>query len=214
SIVILGGGAAGLAAADMMRREGYDGPITMLSADGDPPCDRPNLSKDFLAGTAKDDWIPLRAPEYYTEQQFDLVQNARATLLDVKQKQVTLENGKTYGFDALLIATGADPVRLDIPGATGSQVLYLRTFADSRAIVARPAAAKTVVVVGASFIGLEVAASLRARNIAVHVVAPEQQPLERIMGPEVGAFIRQLHEGKGVTFHLGQTVQRLDDRTV
>src|SRR5262245_58344551 len=214
SIVILGGGAAGLAAADMLRREGYGGPMTMLSADEDPPCDRPNLSKDFLAGTAKDDWIPLRAPEYYTERKIDLVRNARAASLDVKQKQVTLENGRTYGFDALLIATGADPVRLDIPGATDSRVLYLRTFADSRAIVARTASAKTVVVVGASFIGLEVAASLRARNIAVHVVAPEQQPLERVMGTEVGKFIRRLHEGKGVTFHLGQTVKRLDDRKV
>jgi NADPH-dependent 2,4-dienoyl-CoA reductase/sulfur reductase-like enzyme/nitrite reductase/ring-hydroxylating ferredoxin subunit len=214
SIVILGGGAAGLAAADMLRREGYGGSITMLSADGDPPCDRPNLSKDFLAGTAKDDWIPLRAPEYYTEQRIDLVCNARAASLDVTRKQIALENGKTYGFDALLIATGADPIHLDIPGAADSRVLYLRTFADSRAIVARTASAKTVVVVGASFIGLEVAASLRARNIAVHVVAPEQQPLERIMGPEVGKFIRQLHEGKGVTFHMGQTVTRLDDRKV
>ena len=214
SIVILGGGAAGLAAADMLRREGYGGPITMLSADEDPPVDRPNLSKDYLAGTAKDDWMPLRSPEYYTEQKIELVQNARAASIDVEQKQVTLENGKRYGFDALLIATGAEPVHLEIPGATASQVLYLRTFADSRAIIARTAKAKTVVVVGGSFIGLEVAASLRARDIAVHVVAPEQQPLERIMGPEVGTFIRQLHEGKGVTFHLGRTVKRIDDRTV
>jgi apoptosis-inducing factor 3 len=212
SIVILGGGAAGLAAADMLRREGYDGSLVMLSADADPPSDRPNLSKDFLAGNAKDDWIPLRSPEFYEERRIDLVLDSKASALDVREKRVQLENGNTYGFDALLIATGADPVRLDIPGATDSLIHYLRTFADSRAIVSRAATANTVVVVGASFIGLEVAASLRARDIAVHVVAPGQQPLERVMGPEVGTFIRQLHESHGVVFHLGRTVQRLDGR--
>jgi apoptosis-inducing factor 3 len=212
SIVILGGGAAGLAAADMLRREGYDGSLVILSADGDPPSDRPNLSKDFLAGTAKDDWIPLRSPEFYSERRIELLLNSRVSALDAGNKQLRLENGKTQGFDTLLIATGADPVRLEIAGASSSQIHYLRTFADSRAIIARAAAAKTVVVVGSSFIGLEVAASLRARDIAVHVVAPDHQPLERVMGSEVGRFIRQLHESHGVVFHLGQTVQRLDDR--
>jgi NADPH-dependent 2,4-dienoyl-CoA reductase/sulfur reductase-like enzyme/nitrite reductase/ring-hydroxylating ferredoxin subunit len=214
SVVILGGGGAGLAAADMLRREGYDGKLTMLSADADPPSDRPNLSKDFLAGTAQDDWIPLRSPDFYSERRIDLVLDARVSSLDVHQKRVQLVSGKTYRFDALLIATGADPVRLDIPGASDSQVHYLRTFADSRAIVAKAATAKSVVVIGASFIGLEVAASLRARGIAVHIAAPDHEPLERVMGPEVGRFIRQLHERQGVVFHLGQTVQRVDGRTV
>ena len=214
SVVIVGGGGAGLAGADMLRREGYDGPLTMLSADDYPPNDRPNLSKDFLAGTAGEDWIPLRSPEYYTERKIDLVLNSRVSSLDVRQKQVQLESGRSYGFDCLLIATGAEPVRLSIPGATDSQIHYLRTFADSRAIVAKAAAAKSVVVVGASFIGLEVAASLNARGLAVHVVAPDRQPLERVMGPEVGEFIRRLHEAHGVTFHLGRTVSRVDGRTV
>jgi NADPH-dependent 2,4-dienoyl-CoA reductase/sulfur reductase-like enzyme/nitrite reductase/ring-hydroxylating ferredoxin subunit len=210
AVVIVGGGAAGLAAADMLRREGYEGGVTLISADDSPPCDRPNLSKDYLAGTAQEDWIALRPPGYYTERRIDLVLNARASSLDVKQKRVQLENGRTVGFGALLIATGADPVRLPISGATDSQVHYLRTFADARAIVARAAAAKRVVVVGASFIGLEVAASLRARGIEVHVVAPDKTPLERVMGPEVGSFIRKLHEAHGVAFHLGQTVSRVD----
>jgi NADPH-dependent 2,4-dienoyl-CoA reductase/sulfur reductase-like enzyme/nitrite reductase/ring-hydroxylating ferredoxin subunit len=214
SIVIAGGGGAGLAAADMLRREGYDGPVVMLSADDAPPCDRPNLSKDFLAGTAQEDWIPLRPPEFYTDRRIDLVLGARVSALDIRQKRIQLESGKMYEFDALLIATGAEPVRLDIPGATGSHLHYLRTFADSRAIVSRAGAAKSVVVIGASFIGLEVAASLRARNIAVHVVAPANEPLERIMGPDVGRFIRQLHESHGVVFHLGRTVKRIDGRTV
>ena len=214
SIVIVGGGAAGLSAADMLRREGYDGPLTMISADDSAPNDRPNLSKDFLAGTATEDWIPLRSPEYYTERRIDLVLDARVSSLDVRQRHVQLENGRTYGFDALLIATGADPVRLNIPGAIDSQIHYLRTFADSRASVERAASAKSVVVVGASFIALEVAASLRARGLAVHVVAPDSQPLERVMGPEVGRFIRQLHETHGVIFHLGRTVSRIDGQTV
>jgi apoptosis-inducing factor 3 len=214
SVVIVGGGAAGLAAADMLRREGYGGPITMISADAAPPCDRPNLSKDFLAGTASEDWIPLRPPEYYTERRIDLVLGSRVSALDVKKKQVQLGNGKTYPFGALLLATGADPVRLPVEGANPSQIFYLRTFADSKAIIARAASAKKVVVVGASFIGLEVAASLRTRGLEVHVVAPDKQPLERVLGPELGKFIRKLHEDHGVVFHLGETVARVDGRAV
>jgi NADPH-dependent 2,4-dienoyl-CoA reductase/sulfur reductase-like enzyme/nitrite reductase/ring-hydroxylating ferredoxin subunit len=209
-VVIVGGGAAGLAAADMLRREGYDGGVTLISADDSPPCDRPNLSKDYLAGTAQEDWIPLRPPGYYTGQRIELVLNSRVSSLDVKQKRVLLDNGKAYGFGALLIATGADPVRLPLPGASDSQLHYLRTFADARAIVAKAASAKRVIVVGASFIGLEAAAALRTRGIEVHVVAPDRTPLERVMGPEVGGFIRKLHEARGVVFHLGQTVVRVD----
>ena len=214
AIVIVGGGGAGLAAAEMLRRSGYNGSLTMLSADDAAPSDRPNLSKDFLAGTAKDDWIPLRSPEFYTNHRIDLVLNARVSSIDRSQKVVRVESGTTYGYEALLIATGADPVRLDIPGATRSMIHYLRTFADSKAIVARAAEAKAVVVVGASFIGLEVAASLRARGLGVHVVAPESEPLERVMGPEVGRFIRQVHEEKGVRFHLGQTITGVEGRVV
>ena len=214
SIVIVGGGAAGLAAADMLRREGYDGPLTMISADSDPPVDRPNLSKDYLAGTAKEEWIPLRGPEYYEEQRIDLRLGSRVTGLDAAAKRLHLEDGSTTTFDALLIATGADPVHLDIPGAAASQVHYLRSFNDSKAIVAAAGTARSVIVIGASFIGLEVAASLRTRGLDVHVVAPESQPLERVMGAEVGKFIRSLHEGKGVVFHLGATVSRVDGRAV
>ena len=214
SVVIVGGGAAGLAAADMLRREGFAGALTMISADESAPYDRPNLSKDFLAGNAPDDWIPLRTQEFYVEREIDLVLDGRVSSLDVRQRRVTLENGKQYAFGALLIATGAEPVRLDIPGAADSPIHYLRTFADSRAIVARAAAAKRVVVIGASFIGLEVAASLRARGIDVHIVGPENVPLERIMGPEVGRFVRELHESQGVAFKMGTTVDRIEGSRV
>jgi NADPH-dependent 2,4-dienoyl-CoA reductase/sulfur reductase-like enzyme/nitrite reductase/ring-hydroxylating ferredoxin subunit len=210
SVIIIGGGAAGLAAADMLRRKGYRGPVTMISADSAPPCDRPNLSKDFLAGTAPDEWIPLRPPEWYSERNIILVLNSRATSLDTKQRKISTEDGKTYEYGALLLATGADPVRLQLEGAWPSQVFYLRSFADSKAIVAKAASAKQVVVIGASFIGMEVAASLRSRGIDVHVVAPEAVPMERILGSELGSFVRNLHESHGVVFHLGETVRRVD----
>ena len=214
SVVIVGGGAAGLAAADMLRREGYRGTVTLISADDAPPCDRPNLSKDFLAGTAQEDWIPLRPPEYYSERNIELLLGTSVTSIDVRAFRVHLDGGRQIEFGALLLATGAEPVRLAIPGAVKSQVNYLRTFADSRAIVAKAGSAHRVVVVGASFIGLEVAASLRTRGIDVSVIGPENVPLERILGPEVGQFIREVHEGRGVAFHLGRTVSRIDGRRV
>jgi NADPH-dependent 2,4-dienoyl-CoA reductase/sulfur reductase-like enzyme/nitrite reductase/ring-hydroxylating ferredoxin subunit len=213
SVIIAGGGAAGLAAADMLRREGYDGPVAIISADDAPPCDRPNLSKDYLAGEAKEDWIPLRPPEFYTERRIELVLGSRVSSIDVSARQILLENGSRRTFGALLIATGADPVHVPMPVANGAQVYYLRSFADSRLLVDKARGAKHVVVVGASFIGLEVAASLRGRGIDVHVVAPGRVPLERVMGPEVGRFIQAVHEAHGVVFHLGQTVARVDGRT-
>jgi NADPH-dependent 2,4-dienoyl-CoA reductase/sulfur reductase-like enzyme/nitrite reductase/ring-hydroxylating ferredoxin subunit len=214
SVVIIGGGGAGLAAADMLRREGYDGPITMFSADDAPPPDRPNLSKEYLAGEAKEDWIPLREPDYYLQNRIDLQLKSRVTAIDTARREVALENGDRRGFGALLIATGADPVRLSIPGADTARVFYLRTFADSNAIVAAARPDSRVVVIGASFIGLEVSAALRTRGLHVEVVAPEHLPLERVLGQELGQFVRGLHEAKGVVFHLGETVTGIDGRKV
>jgi apoptosis-inducing factor 3 len=214
SVGIIGGGAAGLAAADMLRREGYDGPITMISADQDPPVDRPNLSKDYLAGEAQEDWIPLWPADLYAERRVELVLGTRVASIEAKSRAVVFENGSRREFGALLMTTGADPVRLPIPGADHPQVLYLRSFADSRAIVERAAQAKHAVVVGASFIGLEVSASLRTRGVAVDVVAPQRVPLERIMGTEIGRFVQSLHEAHGVVFHLGETVTSIAGRTV
>lgn len=214
SVVIVGGGAAGLAAADMLRREGYDCPVTIVSADDSPPVDRPNLSKDYLAGTAQEDWVPLRSAGYYRERRIDLLLSSRVSSIDIRNKRILLENGRALEFGALLLATGAEPVHLTIEGASTSQVHYLRTFADSKAIIAEATSAKRVVVVGASFIGLEVAASLRARGIGVHVVAPGGQPLEHVMGAEIGSFVRKLHEAHGVTFHLQDKVERVNGRLV
>ena len=214
SIVIVGGGAAGLAAADMLRRERYEGPVVLISADEDPPVDRPNLSKDYLAGEAQDAWIPLWPSEVYAQRHIELLLRTHVSSIDPGGRTVLLENGSRRDFGALLIATGADPVRLPIPGADSAQVCYLRSFAESRAIVERARTAKHVVVVGASFIGLEVSAALRTRGIAVDVVAPEHVPLERVMGTEVGRFVQSLHEAHGVVFHLGETVTSVAGRAV
>ena len=214
SVVIVGGGAAGFAAADMLRRKGYQGSVTILSADASPPVDRPNLSKDFLEGTAQDDWIPLRPAEYYTERRIDLALNTRVSAIDLQSKRIQTANGRAYEFGALLIATGADPVRPETPRSGDAAILYLRTFADARAIVAKAESAKSVVVVGAGFIGLEVAASMRIRGLAVHVVAPDNVPLERVVGPDVGQVVRAVHEERGVVFHLGKTVSRVDGKQV
>jgi NADPH-dependent 2,4-dienoyl-CoA reductase/sulfur reductase-like enzyme/nitrite reductase/ring-hydroxylating ferredoxin subunit len=214
SVVIIGGGAAGLAAADMLRRSGYAARLTIVSADDSAPYDRPNLSKDFLMGSAPAEWMPLRAPEYYVERKIELMLNSRVESLDTKQRRVHLAGGQQVDFGALLLATGADPVRLDIPTSGEPRLFYLRSFNDSRSIVAAATSAKRVVVVGASFIGLEVAASLRQRGIDVHVVGREKIPFQRVLGPEIGTFVREVHESHGVVFHFGTSVARIDGRRV
>jgi apoptosis-inducing factor 3 len=214
SVVIVGGGAAALAAADMLRRSGYSGPLTMVSADDVAPYDRPNLSKDFLAGTAPEEWMPLRSAQYYIDLKIDLLLNQSVTAIDTARRVVTLDNGRHLAYGALLLATGADPIRLEIPLTGAARIFYLRTFADTRAILSAAESAKATVIVGAGFIGLEVAASLRARGLDVHVVGLERVPLEHVMGREVGTFLRGVHESHGVTFHLGQSVSHVDGKQV
>lgn len=208
--VIVGGGAAGFAAAETLRREGFAGAITMLSNDGAMPVDRPNLSKDYLAGNAPDDWLPLRGDDYYQDAGIDLRLNTNVSAIDAKSRSVTLGNGDKLPFDRLLLATGAEPVKLQIPGADQKHVQTLRSVADSRAIIKAAGSAKRALVIGASFIGLEVAASLRARKIEVHVVAPEERPMQKVLGPGMGDFVRALHEENGVIFHLKDTVEKFD----
>jgi NADPH-dependent 2,4-dienoyl-CoA reductase/sulfur reductase-like enzyme len=214
SVVIVGGGAAGNAAAEMLRREGYSGQVTMLSADVSLPCDRPNLSKGYLAGAASEGSNLLRSAQFYDDQKIDLRLGARVAAIDIHNQHVEMTDGACHAFGALLLATGAEPVRLDVPGADLPHVHYLRTVTDSRAIVLRALASRRAVVIGASFIGLEVAASLRARSIEVHVVGPEAIPMERILGSDVGKFIRKLHENNGVTFHLETTAASIDEQSV
>ncbi len=214
TIVIVGGGAAGFAAAEMLRREHYHGAIVMLSNDDAPPVDRPNLSKDYLAGNAPEDWVPLRPDSFYAENGIDLRLEANVTGIDVRSREVALANETKVPYDRLMLATGAEPVRLSIPGADQPHVHTLRSLADCRAIIARAKTARRAVVLGASFIGLEVAAALRAREIEVHVVAPDKRPMERILGAEMGDFVRALHEEHGVVFHLEDTASAIDAKQV
>jgi apoptosis-inducing factor 3 len=211
-IVIIGGGAAGFAAVEKLRREGYQGQLVMVSSEEAPPVDRPNLSKDYLAGKAPEEWVPLRPDGFYSENGIELRLGANAASIDVRAREVVLEDGARVAYDRLLLATGAEPVRLSTPGAELPHVRVLRSLADCRAIIERAAAARRTVVLGASFIGLEVAAALRARDIEVHVVAPGKRPMERILGPQMGDFVRALHEEHGVVFHLGETATDIDDR--
>lgn len=214
SILIIGAGAAGSAAAEMLRRRGFTGNITMVGRDADPPYDRPNISKDYLAGNAPEDWIPLRPDAFYAKHRIELIRGVSVIAVDVEKKIATLSSGESRQFDQLLLATGAEPVKLPVPGADLPHVHYLRTLADSRSIIAATSSAHRAVVIGTSFIGLEVAASLRARGVAVNVIAPETIPLSRVLGEEMGTYIQRLHEEKGVTFHLGRTAREIGRDTV
>jgi NADPH-dependent 2,4-dienoyl-CoA reductase/sulfur reductase-like enzyme/nitrite reductase/ring-hydroxylating ferredoxin subunit len=209
-IVIIGGGAAGFAAAEMLRRQEYRGSIVMLSDDAAPPVDRPNLSKDFLAGSAPEDWVPLRPDDFYTDAAIELRLNTEVASIDTTARHVVLAGGATVPYDRLLLATGAEPVRLPIAGADQPHVHVLRSLADCRAIIEAAKGARRAVVIGASFIGLEAAAALRTREIEVHVVCLGQRPMERVLGPAMGDFVRALHEAHGVIFHLGDTVTAID----
>jgi NADPH-dependent 2,4-dienoyl-CoA reductase/sulfur reductase-like enzyme/nitrite reductase/ring-hydroxylating ferredoxin subunit len=213
AVVIVGGGAAGSAAAEMLRRSGYDGQLTIVDEDNGSPYDRPNLSKDYLAGHAPEEWIPLRPDSFYAEHKIDVVRG-RATGIDTKSKKLKVDGREPLEYDALLLATGAEAIRLDVPGANRAHVHTLRSLADSRTLIEAAKRPRRAVVIGASFIGLEVAASLRARNLEVHVVAPESLPLERILGEHLGSFVKSLHESKGVVFHLGRKPARIDTDSV
>ena len=211
-MVIVGGGAAGNAAAETLRREGYSGRLTMLSADESLPCDRPNLSKGYLAGTASEESNLLRSAKFYKDHEIDLRLGARVVAIDIGSGQVELADGSRHAYDALLLATGADPVRLEIP-AVISLTCIICARSRTVALSLQGSHITCAVVIGASFIGLEVAASLRARNIDVDVVG-ETIPMEKISDPKSGAFIRRLHETQGVTFHLGTTATSIDERSV
>jgi NADPH-dependent 2,4-dienoyl-CoA reductase/sulfur reductase-like enzyme len=217
NVVIIGAGAAGAAAAEKLRRLGYTGTITLVGNEAPGPVDRPNLSKDFLAGAAPMEWITLRDDAFYQRMQIELVRD-EAVEIDTRGKSVTLKGGRKISYGKLLVAPGSEPSRLPIEGATLPHVKTLRTLADSQAIVDAvkvdaPVRARRVVVIGSSFIGLEVAASLRARDIEVDVVSRDRVPLG-VLGEQVGRFVQKLHEDKGVRFHLAADLRAIHEREV
>ncbi len=210
SVVIVGAGAAGSIAAETLREEGFQGRVTLLEGEPSGPVDRPNLSKDYLAGNAPEAWLPLRSDEFYRERGIELRVRTRVERIDPTARTLGLAGGEELAWGALLLATGATPVRLSVPGADLAHVFTLRSLRDARAIIDAAGRARRAIVVGASFIGLEVAAALRARKLEVDVVAPEAIPMARVLGGDLGEFIRELHEKNGVCFHLGSTVQAID----
>ena len=205
SAVIIGAGAAGSAAAETLRREGYAGRVILIDPEQAAPYDRPNLSKDYLAGTAPEEWLPLRTNEFYEGVGIER-RAAEAVSLDIEQRQVLLSTGERVPFNSLLLATGAIPMRPRVPGATSEHVHVLRSLGDCRRLIESAASGARAVVVGASFIGMEAAAALRQRGVEVSVVAPEQLPFERTLGEDLGRLLQSLHEEHGVTFHLGRTL--------
>jgi nitrite reductase/ring-hydroxylating ferredoxin subunit len=190
SVVVVGAGPAGAACAEALRHEGYGKTITLVGAEPPGPVDRPNLSKDYLAGNAPEEWIPLRGKDFYEEQRIAFKSDTVRSI-DIEHKTVTLASGEKISYGALVLATGAEPIRLPIDGTSLPHVHVLRTLADSRGIVEASKNAKRVVVIGASFIGLEAAASLRSRGLPVTIVGPETVPLARF--PWDGQNVRIEH---------------------
>lgn len=213
-VVVIGGGAAGFACVQRLRERGYAGSITVLSADDAAPVDRPNLSKDYLAGSAPEEWMPLQPDDYYVEHHIDLQLNTEVTAIDTAARTVTTTDGKRYPYDALLLATGAEPVRLKLPGFDLPNVHALRTLGDTRQLIAGLKDAKAVALVGAGFIGMEAASALRARGLDVHVISPEHLPLERILGTALAERLTALHRENGVQFHLGAQTRSFDGKTL
>jgi NADPH-dependent 2,4-dienoyl-CoA reductase/sulfur reductase-like enzyme/nitrite reductase/ring-hydroxylating ferredoxin subunit len=214
SIVIVGAGAAGFAAAQQLRDLGFRNDLTLISEDPAAPYDRPNVSKDYLAGTADPAWMPLKDDAFYRDNKIALRTSTRVEAVNAQARRIALSGGEAVGYDSLLLTTGAEPNRPATPGFDLDNVFVLRTLRDSDQVIARATSGSSVAVVGSSFIGLEAAASLRTRGLAVHVIGREAIPLAGKLGPAVGNLVRSLHERHGVQFHLGRTVSSFDGARV
>jgi len=210
--VVVGAGCAGAYAVESIRAQGFKGRLVWVAGGEFPPIDRPNLSKEYLAGEAPEEWMPLRDPSFYEAADIEVVQGRLVSALDAAARTITLADGEVLHYDGAVVAPGARPRRLEVPGAELEGVFTLRTIEDSRAIRAAAQQAQRAVVVGASFIGMEVAQSLRHPGLEVTVVAPEAVPFERTLGVEVGRVLQALHEEKGVAFRLGHTVEAFEGK--
>jgi len=200
--VIIGGGAAGYSAIQTLREDGFDGEIIMISKESFAPYDRPNVSKDYLAGDADATWMPLRGENFYKEACITIMLNKNVTGVNPKEKKISFEDGGSITYHKLLIATGGEPRRINIPGEDLKNVFTLRSFDDSNRIIKAAADASKAVIIGASFIGMETAYSLRKRGLDVLVISMEMIPFEKVFGKEVGKLFKRLHEENGVKFRL------------
>jgi len=214
TFVIVGAGLAGAKAVETLRAEGFDGTVVLVGAEPERPYERPPLSKGLLLGTADRDSAFVHKPDWYGENGVLLRTGTVVTSLDRDRREVTLSGGEGLGYDRLLLATGARPRMLPVPGAELGGVLYLRTLADSERIAEAAVPGARLVIIGAGWIGLEVAAAARHRGATVDVVDTADLPLQRILGDRIATVFADLHREHGVTFHFGTQVARLsgDDR--
>ncbi|HEY3162780.1 MAG TPA: NAD(P)/FAD-dependent oxidoreductase [Candidatus Limnocylindrales bacterium] len=208
-IVIVGAGLAAARAAEALRTNGYDGTITLLGDEPERPYLRPPLSKEYLRGESQRDQVFVHPEAFYAEHEIEMRPSSPVGAIEPASREVVLADGNRLGFDRLLLATGARPRRLPVPGADLPGVVAVRTLADSDALRVAAADAERVVVVGAGWIGSEVAASLRMLGRRVVLVAPDVVPLERVLGPEIGGVYRDLHAEHGVKLRLGTSVSRI-----
>ena len=211
TFVVVGAGLAGARAAATLREEGFDGRVVLLGAEPERPYERPPLSKEYLRGEAERATIYVHEDaEYYRANDIDFRPGHAVTAVDAAAGEVELAGGERIGYDRLLLAPGAEPRRLDVPGAELDGVHYLRTVQDSDALRARIDAGGTAVIVGAGWIGCEVAASARTKGCDVTVVEPQSVPLERVLGPELGAFYRDVHVEHGVDMLVDTGVEAFE----
>ncbi|HEY5990866.1 MAG TPA: FAD-dependent oxidoreductase [Streptosporangiaceae bacterium] len=207
--VIIGASLAGAKAAETLRTEGFGGGVVLLSDETERPYERPPLSKGYLLGKEDKSVIYVHEEGWYGEHDVDLRLGVWATAIDPGARRVTLDNGETAGYDKLLLATGASPRRLNVPGSDLSGVLYLRRVADCERLKTALGGGGRVVIVGAGWIGLEVAAAAREAGCQVTVVEPEPVALHRSLGPELGGMFTGLHVEHGVEFRFGESVSEL-----
>src|SRR5687767_352349 len=210
TFVIVGASLAGAKAAQTLREEGFDGRLLLIGAEDERPYERPPLSKDYLRGEVGREKVYVHDEGFYAEHEIELRVGRAAVSLDVTASTLILDGGEQFRYDRLLLATGAEPRRLPIPGAELEGVLYLRSVDDSDTLRERLDRGGAVVVVGAGWIGAEVAASARQRGLDVTIVEPGSVPLERVLGPEVGAIYRDIHSDNGVRMLLGTGVEAFE----
>jgi NADPH-dependent 2,4-dienoyl-CoA reductase/sulfur reductase-like enzyme/nitrite reductase/ring-hydroxylating ferredoxin subunit len=208
--VVLGGGAAGAYAAEGMRQAGYKGRIVMITAEEELPYDRPNCSKAYLSGEAPEEWMPLRSASFYKKHQIEVRTNHRVTQVNAPNKIIEFEEQEPMSYDKILLCTGGVPRRLKVPGMDLEKVHTLRSLADSRRIREEAEKAEKAVIIGASFIGMESAASLLEQDCEVTVVAPEKVPFAKVFGEKIGHMMQRMHEEKGVQFMLGHSVKDIE----
>jgi 3-phenylpropionate/trans-cinnamate dioxygenase ferredoxin reductase subunit len=208
--VIVGASLAGAKAAETLREEGFDGRVVLIGSEHERPYERPPLSKDYVRGQAEREKLYVHEGGFYADRDIELRLGRTAERLETTSHDLILDDGTRIGYDRLLLATGAEPRRLPIPGGELDGVLYLRSVEDSDRLRARIDRGGSVVVVGAGWIGSEVAASARERGLEVTVVEPQDAPLERVLGPEVGAVYREIHADHGVRMLMGTGVEAFE----